>query len=103
MESLKVNVEFSGGVELLFNKQKALSILIQDESFLNGGRTLKDFLPYMRDNYLTERSELFMSGDSIRPGILVLINDVDWDIEGGLDYILQHQDIITFISTLHGG
>jgi hypothetical protein len=38
-----------------------------------------------------------------RPGILVLINDVDWELEGKLDYELQPGDVLAFISTLHGG
>jgi ubiquitin related modifier 1 len=38
-----------------------------------------------------------------RPGILVLINDADWELEGMEEYVLQHNDRITFISTLHGG
>jgi len=40
---------------------------------------------------------------SRRPGILVLINDTDWELEGEGDYILQDDDEIVFISTLHGG
>lgn len=38
-----------------------------------------------------------------RPGILVLINDTDWELEGEGDYKLQDKDEIVFISTLHGG
>lgn len=38
-----------------------------------------------------------------RPGILVLINDTDWELEGELDYQIQQGDEIVFISTLHGG
>lgn len=38
-----------------------------------------------------------------RPGILILVNDVDWELEGELDYELQEGDDIVFISTLHGG
>nr|XP_036863947.1 ubiquitin-related modifier 1 isoform X8 [Manis javanica] len=38
-----------------------------------------------------------------RPGILVLINDADWELLGELDYQLQDQDSVLFISTLHGG
>ena len=38
-----------------------------------------------------------------RPGILVLINDVDWELEGEGDYVIQPKDEIVFISTLHGG
>lgn len=38
-----------------------------------------------------------------RPGILVLINDTDWELEDGLDYQIKAGDVLTFISTLHGG
>jgi len=38
-----------------------------------------------------------------RPGILVLINDADWELEGELDYELKDRDEMVFISTLHGG
>jgi hypothetical protein len=60
--------------------------------------------------------------DERRPGILVLINDTDWDLvrakaevrfleafsrawqqEGGPDYEVRDRDVIVFISTLHGG
>ncbi|POI24575.1 hypothetical protein CIB84_011674 [Bambusicola thoracicus] len=57
---------------------------------------------------------------AVRPGILVLINDADWELmylevtfkaslffflglQGELDYKLQDQDNVLFISTLHGG
>lgn len=38
-----------------------------------------------------------------RPGILVLINDADWELEGEEKYELQQGDNIVFVSTLHGG
>ena len=38
-----------------------------------------------------------------RPGILVLINDADWELEGEEKYELQSNDNIVFVSTLHGG
>jgi ubiquitin related modifier 1 len=38
-----------------------------------------------------------------RPGILVLINDVDWELEDEEEYVLKDEDEIVFISTLHGG
>ena len=40
---------------------------------------------------------------SRRPGILVLINDADWELEGELEYAIQDRDEVVFISTLHGG
>lgn len=38
-----------------------------------------------------------------RPGVLVLINDSDWELEGEEKYELQPRDNIVFVSTLHGG
>ena len=38
-----------------------------------------------------------------RPGILVLINDADWELEGEAAYLLQSGDEVVFVSTLHGG
>lgn len=38
-----------------------------------------------------------------RPGVLILINENDWELEGGLDAELNAKDSILFISTLHGG
>lgn len=34
-----------------------------------------------------------------RPGILVLVNDTDWELEGELEYKLQEKDSIMFISS----
>lgn len=38
-----------------------------------------------------------------RPGILVLINDADWELEGEENYEPKIADNILFVSTLHGG
>jgi ubiquitin related modifier 1 len=38
-----------------------------------------------------------------RPGILVLINDTDWELEGGIDSRCRNGDVVALISTLHGG
>lgn len=57
----------------------------------------------MKEHLLRERPELFMQGDTVRPGILVLINDTDWEIEGGLESRVRDGDTVALISTLHGG
>uniref|UniRef100_A0A3Q2CVT6 Ubiquitin-related modifier 1 n=1 Tax=Cyprinodon variegatus TaxID=28743 RepID=A0A3Q2CVT6_CYPVA len=64
---------------------------------------MKQLLVWIQRNLLKERPELFVQGDTVRPGILVLINDADWELMGELDYQLEDQDNIVFISTLHGG
>jgi ubiquitin related modifier 1 len=50
-----------------------------------------------------QRKELFVLEDNVRPGILVLINDADWELEGEENYEIQQGDNIVFVSTLHGG
>ena len=40
---------------------------------------------------------------SRRPGVLVLINDCDWELCGSLDAVVEEKDMVVFISTLHGG
>jgi ubiquitin related modifier 1 len=39
----------------------------------------------------------------VRPGILVLINDADWELHGTTRAVIEEGDHVVFISTLHGG
>ena len=98
---MKVHLEFAGGAELLFNKVKKHDIDLPDQ--LSKPWTLKQLIAWIRDNLLQERPELFVMGETVRPGILVLVNNTDWEILGELEYELQEDDNVVFISTLHGG
>lgn len=72
----------------------------------SNGSSLPDvraLVAHIREHMIQEREELFVEGDRVRPGILVLINDSDWELEGEMDYVLQPGDRVVFISTLHGG
>ncbi|XP_069842177.1 ubiquitin-related modifier 1 isoform X2 [Dendropsophus ebraccatus] len=89
-----------GGAELLFQGIKKHHVTLPSQSDPWDIRLL---LVWIKENLLRERPELFIQGDTVRPGILVLINDADWELMGELDYKLQDQDNIVFISTLHGG
>ena len=62
-----------------------------------------DLISELKTNHLKEKEEMFVQGNSVRPGIIVLINDTDWELEGTTDYQCQANDKIAFISTLHGG
>ncbi|RZB39806.1 ubiquitin-related modifier 1, partial [Asbolus verrucosus] len=64
---------------------------------------IKDLLSWIQDNLLKERPDLFLQDDSVRPGILVLVNDTDWELMDTVNYVIQENDRILFISTLHGG
>ena len=52
---------------------------------------------------LQDVDNLIESEDQVKAGVLVLINDADWELFGCADYIIGKKDRITFISTLHGG
>ncbi|XP_054716569.1 ubiquitin-related modifier 1-like [Uloborus diversus] len=97
---MEVKIQFSGGLELLFNNQKTVDLVLpaKEEKW-----TIKALIAYLKSNLLQERPELFVQGDSVRPGILVLVNDSDWELLGELEYEIQPSDNILFISTLHGG
>ncbi|PVU84774.1 hypothetical protein BB559_007428 [Furculomyces boomerangus] len=99
---MNINVEFSGGMELLFGGVAKKTIQISP-TFGGNPAKISDMIIWLKDNLLTENVDLFIQGDSIRPGILVLINEVDWELEDGPEYELSNNDTITFISTLHGG
>jgi ubiquitin related modifier 1 len=94
---MAVHLEFRGGLELLFSNQKSLTVEYQADW------TLKQLIFHIKDFLMTGRPEMFLSGSSLRPGILVLVNDTDWELCDKEDYIVQAADKITFISTLHGG
>ncbi|XP_037800054.1 ubiquitin-related modifier 1 homolog [Penaeus monodon] len=95
---MKISLEFRGGAELL------VSNIAKHSVDLEGPRwTMAQLLKWVKENLIEERPELFLQGDSVRPGILVLVNDADWELLGQLEYDLQENDNVLFISTLHGG
>lgn len=102
--SISISVEFTGGLEMLFDNRKShqLSLPATDDA---GWPVTAGFLVrYLCDHVMTDqRREFFVIDDAVRPGILVLINDADWELEGEEQYQLQSKDNIIFVSTLHGG
>lgn len=62
-----------------------------------------NLIEHLRINNLKEKEEMFVQGASVRPGIIVMINDTDWELEGTTTYPIQNNDTVAFISTLHGG
>jgi ubiquitin related modifier 1 len=75
---MRLKIEFSGGLELLFDSQKEHGVEVPvpaGETY-----TVGQLLVWTRDTLCRERPELFMKGESVRPGILVLVNDCDWEL-----------------------
>ncbi|XP_010523716.1 PREDICTED: ubiquitin-related modifier 1 homolog 1 [Tarenaya hassleriana] len=99
---MQLTLEFGGGLELLCDSVKIHKVNVD---FPDGADnlTMKHLLSWVRSNLIKERPEMFMKGDSVRPGVLVLVNDCDWELSGQLDTVLEEKDVVVFISTLHGG
>ncbi len=105
VRSIRINLIYvlSGGAELLVGMKKKHDIELDGDLISTKPFTIKDLLAWIKTHLLKQRPELFMQDDTIRPGILILVNDSDWDLLGNLKYELQPNDHVTFISTLHGG
>jgi len=98
--SIDITLEFTGGAELLFGNVKQHNVSLPSQE---GKWTLRMLIQWILNNLVKERPDLFAQGETVRPGILVLVNDTDWELLGQLDYEIEQGDNVVFISTLHGG
>ncbi|KAL5461940.1 Ubiquitin- modifier 1 [Paraphaeosphaeria minitans] len=89
---------------MLFSNERKLSLYIPAID-ADGSRSNIAFLVrHLCETFMNDpRKELFVLDDTVRPGILVLINDADWELEGEDKYVIEEGDNILFVSTLHGG
>ncbi|CRH00254.1 ubiquitin related modifier, putative [Plasmodium relictum] len=123
----KIELKFLGGLEsYLANKSKNhVSFEIESEEF-----NFENLIAYVRNNIIVERKDVFSdyvttNNDTkmckvlvdnteysnfnlndkakIKPGIIVLVNEYDWEILDTYSYKIQNNDKICFLSTLHGG
>jgi ubiquitin related modifier 1 len=79
---MKVEVEFSGGLELLFSNNKKVTC-----DGLTDGTTIKGLIAHLKKEHMKDKEEMFINGETVRAGIIVLINDCDWELESGIDYV----------------
>ncbi|KAI4185554.1 MAG: hypothetical protein L6R41_004062 [Letrouitia leprolyta] len=104
LDGIAISVEFTGGLDTLFSNKRKHSISLPTADENNRPANMAYLVRYLCENLMTDcRKEFFVISDNIRPGILVLVNDADWELEGEGEYILQEGDKILFVSTLHGG
>jgi ubiquitin related modifier 1 len=102
--TVPITVEFSGGLEMLFSNQALHKLAIPAADKDGKTATIAYLIDYLCQNTMKDsRKDLFVLDGQLRPGILVLINDADWELEGEEAYELQSGDNILFVSTLHGG
>ncbi|CRG96433.1 ubiquitin related modifier, putative [Plasmodium gallinaceum] len=123
----KIELKFLGGLEsYLENKSKNHVTFEIESEELN----FENLIAYVRNYIIVERKDVFsdyvVRSDSskmckvlvddieysnynlndkakIKPGIIVLVNEYDWEILDTYSYKIQNNDKICFLSTLHGG
>lgn len=102
MSSVKIKVEFLGGLDQTFNGVREAKIVVESTA---DEVLLRDLITHLANKIITNEKdyELFIQEGTVRPGILVLINDTDWELEDKENYVLEDGDLISFTSTLHGG
>lgn len=99
-----VIVEFTGGLESFFSDQRKHLVSLPSTDENGQSANLAFLVRYLCENLMADkRKEMFVMDGTVRPGILVLINDADWELEGEDQYELKRNDNILFVSTLHGG
>ncbi|CAL3965906.1 hypothetical protein PZA11_002726 [Diplocarpon coronariae] len=102
--TISLTVEFSGGLEMLFSDERKHNIEVPARDDKGVAVTVAWLVEYLCDKLMKDtRKEMFVLDGHVRPGILVLVNDADWELEGEATYALQPNDNILFVSTLHGG
>lgn len=97
-------VELCGGLDSLFSNATLIT-------FSEINSDMRSLFLTLRDKYLqSSKPELFMMGEELRPGIMVLVDGVDAEVlveEQGVRSInevrLADDSTVTLISTLHGG
>ena len=135
--NIKLKVEFTGGLELLFNNTRSHTLLLP-QACPSSSPTVADLIAHLsrkfHANLPKARRDLFSldpdleqdmqdtgdvgedadglrkdadgnrrKGMTVRPGILVLVNDADWELEEERETKLEAGDEVVFVSTLHGG
>ncbi|KAG9193611.1 hypothetical protein G6011_03646 [Alternaria panax] len=102
--TIPITIEFSGGLEILFANQKKYDLALPAKDESGESANVAFLVRHLCDKVMKDpRKELFVLDDTVRPGILVLINEADWELEGEDKYKVQRGDHIMFVSTLHGG
>ena len=68
-----IRVEFGGGLELLFSKQKSHKVDVPTATVEGKPTDMKYLILWLKDHLLTEREELFLDDNTV----YVLMHNVD--------------------------
>ncbi|KAK4086139.1 hypothetical protein Purlil1_9451 [Purpureocillium lilacinum] len=101
-----------GGLEMLFSDQRHHSVTLPSEARNGHAADIAFLIDHLCDHVMKDtRKELFVLDGHIRPGVLVLINDADWELEGeeaccpnaeagAIDSAIQPCDALVAVSSL---
>ncbi|EIJ88173.1 ubiquitin related modifier 1 [Nematocida parisii] len=102
-----MKVIFRGGLEDNVNSETLLvdidELKNNLEKFEPCEIVVKDLIYYIERNHLKRDYKHFSTNGELEGGILCIINEVDWDILNEQNTVLNNNDTIHFITTLHGG
>ena len=113
-----LTVEFAGGLESYFHNKSQIVFTTKPIETNKCAhlveqlpQTMRELILVLKNNFLSVKEDLFLEpvndtaslSFTIRPGILTLVDDVDWEILGTINAELDDAKRVTFISTLHGG
>ena len=93
-----IHVNFEGGLQTDFNAPDGFDMEVPNGTKLSelpSMIALKHIDPNHPIRFINEQGHVV-------PGILIMVNDTDSEIEGP-EALLKEKDVVTFISTLHGG
>lgn len=95
-----MKIEFGGGLEQLFDDKRSIILDFADDQV-----TMFEVIERLAAKCEEQRTDvnLFLQDGLVRPGVLVLINDTDWELLDKEDTVVTDKDTVFFNSTLHGG
>lgn len=102
-----MKILFRGGLEDNVNSETLLldinEIKPVEENCSEEEVTAKDLILYIERNHLKRGYKHFSTNGELEGGILCIINEVDWEILKAENTVLNNNDTVHFITTLHGG
>ncbi|KAJ2801798.1 Ubiquitin- modifier 1, partial [Coemansia furcata] len=84
---LHIRTMYTSGMELVIrDKEPALDHVFEINTKAEP-MTMRDLIKYVEETHVViGKGEAFASGETIRPGILVIINGSDWEVQDELEY-----------------
>jgi ubiquitin related modifier 1 len=65
----------------MFEGKKKIELELENtDAGLGAEWNLERLIDELRRQHLKDKEEMFVQGRSVRPGIIVLVNDTDWEL-----------------------